>query len=87
MVFPPPIRDVLVQENGFSKPVLTPACGIDGESHCSQDAQRQALGDNGVQRFEDFVRRSQFADAARVIDQPRLKVGKTLDRFGVDRWL
>ena len=67
MLFPPPIGDVLVQENGFSKLDLIPACGIDRESHCSQNAQRQALGDNGMQGFEDLVRRSQFSDTARVV--------------------
>ena len=85
MLFPPPIRDVLVQETRFPEPDLTPACGIDRELHRSQNAQRQALGDNGMQRFEYLVRRPQFTDLNSRSRLAPLKVGKTSDRFVVDQ--
>ena len=82
MLFPPPIRDLLVKENGFSKLSRAPARGIDRELHCSQNAQRQALGGDDVQRVEHVVWRSQFSDTARVFDQSRLKIGKIRDGCG-----
>jgi ATP-dependent DNA ligase len=55
MLFPPAIRDVLVQENRFAKPDVIPAyCGIDRQSHSFQNAQRQALGDKACSASSTF---------------------------------
>ena len=57
MFLPPPLGDILVEEDRFSELNGLPVSGLYGKTESAQNGQRQAARRDGVQFVENLLRR------------------------------